>query len=158
MKLKIILAGIAVSVAASVANAHSFKFGNIDIGHPYARSTAPGQPNGGAYLSLYNKGGDDKLLSATAAVSNSVELHLMSMDGNVMRMRQVDGVALPAGKMVELKPGALHVMLLGLKAPLKEGDKFPMKLTFEKAGEVEVTVNVEGPAANHEHENHDHMK
>jgi copper(I)-binding protein len=158
MKLKIILAGIAVSVAASVANAHSFKFGNIDIGHPYARSTAPGQPNGGAYLSLDNKGGDDKLLSATAAVSNSVELHLMSMDGNVMRMRQVDGVALPAGKMVELKPGALHVMLLGLKAPLKEGDKFPMKLTFEKAGEVEVTVNVEGPAANHEHENHDHMK
>jgi copper(I)-binding protein len=158
MKLKIILAALVMSVAASVSGAHSAKLGNIDIGHPYARSTAPGQPNGGAYLSLDNKGGDDKLLSASAAVANSVELHLMSMDGNVMRMRQVDGIALPAGKMVELKPGALHVMLLGLKAPLKEGDKFPMKLKFEKAGEVEVTVNVEGPAATHEHENHDHMK
>jgi copper(I)-binding protein len=157
MKLRLILAGLVMGVAASVAQAHSFKFGNIDIGHPYARSTAPGQPNGGAYLSLDNKGGDDKLLSASAAVANSVELHLMSMDGNVMRMRQVDGVALPAGKLVELKPGALHVMLVGLKAPLKEGDKFPMKLKFEKAGEVEVTVNVEGPGAIHEHEDHAHM-
>ena len=64
-----------------------------------------------------------------------------------MRMRQVDGVALPAGKTVELKPGGLHIMFVGLKAPLKAGDSFAMKLKFQKAGEVTVTVNIEAAGA-----------
>ena len=147
MSLKPIFATLALCLVAGLANAHSFKLGSIDIGHPYARATAPAQPTGGGYLTLDNKGADDKLISASAAVSASVELHSMSMEGDVMRMRQVDSVALPAGKMVELKPGGLHIMFVGLKAPLKAGDKFPMKLKFEKAGEVEVTVNVEAPGA-----------
>ena len=147
MKLKLILSTTALTFAGAFAHAHSFKFGDIDIGHPYARVTAAGQPTGGGYLSLDNKGRDDKLLSATAAVSASVELHSMSMEGDVMRMRQVDGIALPTGKKVELKPGGFHLMFVGLKAPLKAGDKFPMTLKFEKAGEVEVIVNVETPKA-----------
>jgi periplasmic copper chaperone A len=147
MNLKLILAGAVLCLAGIAAQAHSFKIGSIDIGHPYARATAPGQPTGGGYLSLDNHGGDDRLLSASAGISSSVELHSMSMDGDVMRMRQVDGVALPAGKVVELKPGGLHIMFVGLKAPLKAGDKFPMKLKFEKAGEVEVIVSVDAPGA-----------
>lgn len=147
MNSKLILSAAALMFASAIANAHSFKLGEIDIGHPYARVTAPGQPTGGGYLSLDNKGRDDKLISARAAVSASVELHSMSMDGDVMRMRQVDGIALPTGKKVELKPGGFHIMFVGLKAPLKAGDKFPMTLKFEKAGEVEVTVNVEAPKA-----------
>ena len=147
MNLRLILAGVVLCLAGIAAQAHSFKIGSIVIGHPYARATAPGQPTGGGYLSLENHGGDDRLLSASAGVSSGVELHSMSMDGDVMRMRQVDGVALPAGKVVDLKPGGLHIMFVGLKAPLKAGDKFPMKLKFEKAGEVEVTVSVDAPGA-----------
>jgi periplasmic copper chaperone A len=147
-----ILAGLVVCIAVSAARAHSFKLGEITIGHPYARTTAAGQASGGGYLKLENKGADDKLLSATADVAASVELHSMSMEGDVMRMRQVDGVALPKGKTVELKPGALHLMFVGLKAPLKDGDKFPLKLKFEKAGEVTVTVNVEAGGGELKHD------
>ena len=153
LNLKLLLAGVTLIVASTAAHAHSFKLGNIDIGHPYARVTVAGQPIGGGFLKLNNRGGDDKLLSATAAVSASVEMHTMNMDGDVMRMRQVDAIPLPAGKTVELKPGGYHLMFVGLKAPLKAGEKFPLKLKFEKAGEIEVIVNVEasgaaaGPAA-----------
>lgn len=157
MKLNLIIAAAALSLASAFAHAHSFKLGDIDIAHPYARVTGAGQSTGGGYLKLDNKGRDDKLLSASAAVSANVELHSMTMDGDVMRMRQVDGIALPAGKTVALEPGGFHIMFVGLKAPLKAGAKFPMKLKFEKAGEVEVIVNVEAPkpgaaaAAAHKH-------
>lgn len=146
-----LLAALSLSAVALAAHAHSFTLGELTIGHPYARATAPGQPAGGAYLSVRNAGAaGDKLVSASADVSKSVELHEMKMDGTVMRMREVSGIEVPAGQAVELKPGALHIMLMGLKAPLKQGDTFPLKLRFEKAGEVTVTVNVEGPGASHE--------
>jgi len=147
MKLILIITTAALGLASAFAHAHSFKLGEIDIGHPHARPTVAGQPMGGGYLMLDNKGRDDKLVSASAAISASVELHSMSMEGDVMRMRQVDTITLPTGTKVELKPGGYHLMFVGLKAPLKAGDKFPMKLKFEKAGEVEVTVNVEVPKA-----------
>jgi periplasmic copper chaperone A len=134
-------------VSAFTSQAHSFKAGAIDIGHPWARPTAAGQKAGGGYLKLTNAGAADRLLSASSDVADSVELHTMSMDGNVMRMRQVEGIDLPAGQTVELKPGGLHIMFMGLKAPLKEGSKFPVKLKFEKAGEVVVEVKVEQPKA-----------
>lgn len=146
-----LLAALSLGAAALAAQAHSFKLGELTIGHPYARATVPGQPTGGAYLSVRNAGAaGDKLVSASAEVAASVELHEMKMDGTVMRMREVSAVELPAGQAVELKPGGLHLMLMGLKAPLKQGDKFPLKLKFEKAGEVTVTVNVENPGASHE--------
>ncbi|MFM8899092.1 MAG: copper chaperone PCu(A)C [Burkholderiales bacterium] len=141
-------------LSALTSQAHSFKVGSIDIGHPWARPTAAGQAAGGGYLKLTNAGAADRLLSASSEVAASVELHTMTMDGNVMRMRQVEGIDVPAGQTVELKPGGLHIMFMGLKAPLKVGDKFPLKLKFEKAGEVTVTVNVEQPkaaGADHKH-------
>ena len=140
-----------LGLAALAAHAHTFKLGAIEIGHPYARATAPGQPAGGGYLSLSNAGANDRLLSASAEVSKAVELHTMTMEGDVMRMRQVEAIELPAGKKVELKPGGLHIMFIGLKAPLKQGDKFPLKLKFEKAGEVTVEVNVEVADTSHKH-------
>ena len=141
-------------LSAFTSQAHSFKLGAIDIGHPWARPTADGQKVGGGYLKLTNAGAADRLVSASSEVSDSVELHTMSMDGTVMRMRQVDGIDLPAGQTVELKPGGLHIMFIGLKAPLQEGSKFPVKLKFEKAGEVMVDVKVQQPkgaAAEHKH-------
>lgn len=145
--LNLLMAAVVLVVASTAAHAHSFKLGSIDIGHPYARATVTGQPMGGGFLKLTNRGGDDRLLSATAAVSASVEMHSMNVDGDVMRMRQVDTIPLPGGKAVELKPGGYHLMFVGLKAPLRVGEKFPLKLKFEKAGEVEVMVNVEAPGA-----------
>lgn len=144
------------STTWAAAQAHSFKAGDLLIGHPFARATAPGQPTGGGFLRIENPGKSaDRLVSAQATVSNRVELHEMKMEGDVMKMREVDGIDVPAGKSVELKPGGLHIMFISLKAPLKEGDKFPMVLRFEKAGEVTVTVNVEAPGASHDMKHHE---
>ena len=107
----------------------------------------PGQPTGGAFMVLVNKGGADRLLGISADVARSTELHEMKMENDVMRMRQVDGIDIGAGQTVELKPGGYHVMFVGLKAPLKAGERFPMKLKFEKAGEVTVDVTIDAPGA-----------
>lgn len=138
-----LLAGLVLALASLAAAAHSFKLGEIAIGHPYARSTAPGQSTGGAYLRLENRGADDRLVSVSTPVAQAIELHDMQMDGDVMRMRQVKDIAVPANQAVVLKPGGLHLMLVGLKAPLKNGDRFPLTLRFAKAGEVTVEVHVE---------------
>lgn len=132
---------------SAAAHAADVRIGSISIQHPYARATAPGQPTGGAYVRLVNAGAADRLLSASADVSRSVELHEMKMENDVMRMRQVDGIAIPAGQTVELKPGGLHIMMMGLKAPLAAGASFPLTLRFEKAGEVTVQAVIEPPGA-----------
>jgi copper(I)-binding protein len=134
----------ALMLAAS-AHAHDYKLGALTVLHPYARFTVPGQTAGGGFLSVENRGAADRLVGAGAPVCDRVELHTMHMEGDVMRMRQVDGIDLPANKTVELAPGGHHLMLMGLKAPLKVGDKFPLKLHFRKAGEVTVEVQVEAP-------------
>ena len=154
MKIFKTLAAIAaLALASGLAWAHGYKAGAISIGHPYAAATLPGQPSGGVYLRLDNQGAADKLLSATTTVSKSVQMHMSSMDGEVMRMREVDAIELPAKKLVELKPGGSHIMLVGLKAPLKEDDSFPLTLKFEKAGTVVVDVKVQrlSPGGEHKH-------
>ena len=135
---------VALAAACSfAAHAHSFKIADITIDHPYARATAPGQPSGGAFLRLHNRGDADRLIAVQSDVAGSTELHEMKMDGDVMRMRQVEAIDLPRNQSVSLQPGGLHIMLMGLKAPLKEGDKFPLTLRFQNAGEVKVEVYVE---------------
>jgi copper(I)-binding protein len=108
----------------------------------WARPTVNGQSGGGGFLKITGGSAGDRLLSASAGVSKLVELHTMEMDGNVMRMRPIDGIAIPAGATVELKPGGSHVMFMGLKQTLKAGDRFPLTLRFEKAGEVKVEMQV----------------
>ncbi len=138
-----LLVGLAAGVFIT-AHAGSFKIGQITIDRPYARATAPGQPSGGAYLRLDNRGPADRLVSVHSDVARSTELHEMKMEGDVMRMRQIDAIDVPRDQPVALRPGGLHIMLMGLKAPLKEGDKFPLTLRFQNAGEVKVEVQVEG--------------
>lgn len=133
-----------VSSWFSPAHAHEYKVGELHIGHPYARTTPPGAKVGGAYLSIDNRGkAADKLVRASSPRAGSVELHTMSMDGNVMRMRQVPAIEVAPGATVKLAPGGLHVMLQELKQPLKKGERFPMTLVFERAGEVKVEIVVE---------------
>ena len=142
MTLKNLMSGTALALVTFFAQAHEFKAGAITISHPYARATAAGQPSGGGFMTFVNGGGNDKLLSVSAEVSKAVELHEMKMEGDVMKMRQVEGIDLQAGKTVELKPGGQHVMFIGLTQTLKSGAHFPLTLRFEKAGEVKVEVTV----------------
>ena len=121
----------------------------LSVERAYARSTVPGQTNGAAYLTIENKGKHaDKLITAASPASESVQIHTMSMDGNVMKMREVQDIELKPHAKITMNPGAgYHIMLIGLKQPLKRGEKFPLTLSFEKAGKIEVSVSVVDTAA-----------
>lgn len=108
----------------------------------WARPTVNGQAGGGGFLRITGGAAADKLVSASAGISKTVELHTMEMDGNMMRMRRIDAIDVPAGGTVELKPGGKHVMFMGLTQTLKKGDAFVLTLRFEKAGDVKVDVKV----------------
>ncbi len=132
-------------LAAGAVQAHAFKAGDIAIGHPWARPTVEGQRAGGGFMKLENKGKtDDRLLRASSEVAERMELHTMSVGSdNVMRMQEVKAIDIKAGQTVELKPGGLHVMFMGLKRPLKVDDRIKAELEFEKAGKVTVEFKVE---------------
>ena len=138
---------ILVFISAGALADHKFKLGQLTIDHPYTRSTAPGQKVAGGFMKIENKGAADQLVSASSPVAGEMQLHAMSMDGNVMKMRQVKEVVVPAGGAVELKPGGMHLMFMNIKAPLTAGETVPVKLKFAKAGEVEVKMPVNAMGA-----------
>ncbi len=124
------------------------RIGDIAISQPWARATAGQTPTGGAYITLRNTGGAaDRLIGATTPAAKQAELHIHQMDGAVMRMRAIDAIELPPGASVSMGPGGLHIMLLALKSPLKEGDRLPLTLRFEKAGEVAIEAQILGVGA-----------
>jgi copper(I)-binding protein/uncharacterized protein YcnI len=128
------------------------KAGDIAIEQPFARAT-PAKV-GGVFLTLKNGGGTaDKLVKAASPAADTVELHTHVKDGDAMRMRPVETIPVPAKGQTALEPGGYHIMLIGLKQPLKEGESFPVTLTFEKAGSVTVTVPVvkAGAGGGHQH-------
>jgi len=133
---------ILVFIAASAIADHKFKLGQLIIDHPYTRSTVPGQKVAGGFMKIENKGAADQLVSASSPVAGEMQLHTMTMDGNVMKMREVKMIEVPANGSVELKPGGLHLMFMDIKAPLKAGESVAVKLKFQKAGEVEIKVPV----------------
>ncbi len=148
------LLGLAVTLALMAVTAPVLAQNTVKVEGAWARPTVQGQGAGGGFLKITGGAAGDRLVSGSTTISKAVELHTMSMDGDVMRMRQVPAIEVPAGGMVELKPGGLHVMFMGLKQPLKAGDSFPLTLRFEKAGEVKVDVKVSaqppaGAAAGH---------
>jgi len=144
MKFNIfVVLSIVLGVATSgTAFAQTASIGSIKIENAYTRATVPGQPVAGGFMKIENKGAADQLLSASSPAAGEVQLHEMSMDGNVMKMRQVKEITVPAGGAIELKPGGLHLMFMNIKAPLLAGQTVPVKLKFAKAGEVEVKVPV----------------
>jgi len=150
---KTTMAAALLALAALGAHAHDYSAGTLKIAHPWARPTVPGQPAGGAFLKLQNTGPSaDKLVGGSTPAAANVEIHRMAMEGDVMKMREIGALEIPAGQTVELKPGDLHLMLTGLKAPLQPGTMVPLTLKFEKAGEVKVELKVEQPAAvEHKH-------
>ena len=148
---------------SATAFAHDYHAGDVYVDHPYARATVAGQTSGAVYLTLENKGKQsDALISAQSPAAKSVEIHTMSMSADhVMRMREVSGIELkPQEKVVMLPGNGYHIMLTGLKTPLKTGDKFPLTLTFRQAGKIETSIWVEdgkkkdAGASHDEHQHH----
>lgn len=136
---------ISAALIALSASAWAQGTASVDIKDPWVRATVAQQKATGAFMQLTAKA-DSKLVEAKSPVAGVVEIHEMAMDNNVMKMRQIPGLALPAGKAVELKPGGYHVMLMDLKGQVKEGDVVPVTLVFEGKDGKRETVEVKAPA------------
>jgi periplasmic copper chaperone A len=137
------------ALAGSPARAEDAKAGDLVISQAWSRATPNGAKIGAGYLTIENKGAlPDRLVGISGDISSRIEVHEMSMNNGVMRMRPVDGgLAIDAGKTVKLAPSGYHLMIMDLKGPLKQGDKLPLTLQFEKAGKVAVTLEVQGVGA-----------
>jgi copper(I)-binding protein len=142
-------ATLAALVAAAPARADEVKAGDLVISQAWARATPKGAKVGGGYLTIQNKGSaPDRLTGGSSDVAGSVQVHEMSMQNGVMKMRPVEnGLTIDPGKTVKLAPDGYHLMMMDLKAPLKQGEKVQVTLDFEKAGKVTISLDVEGVGA-----------
>lgn len=144
--IRLLSAIAAVScLALTAAQADDVKAGDLVISQGWSRATPGGAKVAGGYLTIVNKGAvADRLLSGSADVSGKIEVHEMATANGVMTMRPLnDGLAIEPGQTVQLAPGGYHLMMMDLKAPLKQGDKVPVTLQFAKAGAVKLTLDVQ---------------
>lgn len=145
------------SIAALLLMAAAPAFAQVAIDKPWARATAPGARVAAGYMVVHNRAAvADRLVGASSPAASRVETHVHINEGGVMKMREVPGYDIPASGAFELKPGGAHLMFMDIRRPFKEGEKVPVKLKFEKAGEVEAEFHVGrisggAPAAHHKH-------
>jgi copper(I)-binding protein len=135
--------------------------GDLKLSAPWIRASVPGQVNGAGYVQIDNKGKQgDRLVSATTSGVNRVELHTIITENGVAKMREVQGIDVPANGSVKLTPGSFHIMFLGLGEPFKAGATVPVTLKFEKAGEVKVSFDIKpatyNPSSMSGHGSHRH--
>jgi copper(I)-binding protein len=130
-------------------NMAAHTLGDLTLKAPFARATLPNQPVAGAFLTITNNGTeDDVLIAVSSPISQRGEVHEMKMDGDTMKMREMaDGLVIPAGETVELKPGGYHLMFMQLNEPLIEGETVEMTLEFQNAGSITVPVAIMGKGA-----------
>jgi copper(I)-binding protein len=135
--------------ATSGAHSQDVNAGDLVITQAWSRATPGGAKIAGGYLTIENKGSTpDRLIGGSGDVAGKVEVHEMAMNNGVMTMRHLDkGLIIEPGKTVKLAPGGYHLMLMDLKSPLKQGDKAPITLEFEKAGKVKLSLDVQGVGA-----------
>jgi copper(I)-binding protein len=131
------------------AHAQEVKAADLVITQAWSRATPGGAKIAGGFLTIENKGAaPDRLVSGSSDIVGKIEIHEMAMNNGVMTMRPLDkGLAIEPGKTVKLAPGGYHLMLMDLKRPLKQGDKVPLTLEFEKAGKVALSLDVQGVGA-----------
>ena len=141
---RFVLSTVALCIAASVSAA-DVKVGNLSIDDVWARTGQPGQVSA-AFMDVKNKGTADKIVSAHCDCAKATELHDMKMADGKMLMMQVPAMDVPANGELKLKPGGYHIMLIGLNRPLAAGETLPIKLKFEKAGELTVHAQVKDRA------------
>lgn len=130
--------------AHGAADPAAVTLGALTLSQPFTRAMAPHAPVGGGYVTITNTGNsDDRLISATSDAAAQTQIHEMTMQGDVMKMRELsDGLPIPAGQTVTLAPGGLHLMFMGVKTPFAEGQQIKVTLVFEKAGAVEIALPV----------------
>ena len=148
--LKFVASAVFVAGLHAVpARAEDVKAGDLVISQAWSRATPGGARIAGGYLTIENKGTSaDRLIGGSGDLAAKVEVHEMAMNNGVMTMRPLDkGLAIEAGKTVRLAPGGYHLMLMDLKNPLKQGEKVPVTLEFEKAGKVTLSLDVQGVGA-----------
>ncbi len=135
------LFAFALLIAAALSPALA-RASDVTVENPFARPSAGPAGAGAAYMTIRNQGPADRLVAASSSAARTTELHTHIREGDVMRMRKVEAIAIPERGAATLAPGGMHVMLMGLHQPLKPGDAFALTLTFEKAGAVTVQVPV----------------
>jgi copper(I)-binding protein len=152
-----------VSLFIGIAHAKDYKAGALEIDSPWSRAIPKGASVAGGYMTIKNTGtADDRLVSVSTPVAGKVEIHEMTMEDGVMKMRPVaGGLEIKPGATVELKPDSFHLMIMNVKQPIEKGKPFAASLTFEKAGAVNVEFTVEdigamSPTAENPHDMH-HM-
>lgn len=133
----------------TLATAAEVSVGTLTLAGGFTRATLPNAPVGGGFLTITNSGTEpDRLIAATSPAAGEVQIHEMKMEGDVMKMAELpDGLVIPAGETVTLAPGGFHLMFMQLKQGFVEGTKIAVTLTFEKAGTVDVELDVGGIAA-----------
>jgi hypothetical protein len=149
-KLILAIATLCTLALSPVMHAAEFTKGTLVIDSPTAPPTAPGQPHGAVFINEIRNSGKtaDQLIGARSAVSKTMEVHRMSMDNNIMKMREIPSIPVPANGKVSMQrgnPDGYHLMLMHLAKPLNDGDKFSVTLIFKNAGEQNVTVEVKKP-------------
>jgi len=156
MTPRVLVFAVALALIAAPGVAETYKVGSIQIEQPWARATPKGATIGAGYMKITNTGSEpDRLVGGSVSFAGRFEVHSMTMEQGVMKMREVkDGLEIKPGETVELKPGGYHVMFVDLKAPLKQGEDVTVTLKFAKAGTIEVKYPVEamgagGPAVVH---------
>ncbi len=128
--------------------AHSYKLGTIEIGHIWARATAPGAHAASVYVPFRNTGTEtDELIGGSTPVASNFMIHESYNENGIAKMRMLKALELAPNKPVGMRPGGKHIMLTGMNRQLKEGDKFLLTLVFAKAGKIEVEVTVHAPGA-----------
>jgi hypothetical protein len=134
----------------SAAQAHTYARGELEARHPWSRETVPGATAGVAYMEIRNRGAQpDRLVGATTPLAARVELHVIVRKGEVTGMRHIGSLEIPPRARIELRPGGSHLMLIDLARPLKKGERVPLTLRFERAGELQIELEVQQVGSRH---------
>lgn len=151
-RISLAVGAMAVMIAAQPAPAQT-----VEVKNAWVRGTVAGQSVSGAFMDITSRT-PARLVAASSPAIKDVQIHNMKVEGGIMKMYQVDGVGLPAGTTVKLAPGGYHVMLMNLRQPLAQGQRIPLKLTFERADKQRETIDVQakvrdvkGEAQKHAH-------
>lgn len=141
---------LSVLILSAPVLAHNVEKGDLQIRHPWSRATPAGAKVGVGYMEIRNRGKQaERLLGASSPLAQRVEMHVTQREGEVVKMRKVESFAIPARERVELRPGSAHLMLVELSRPLKTGERVPLTLRFERAGEVELEMEVQEIGSRH---------
>jgi hypothetical protein len=140
------------ALPAAPAAAHGYGAGDVRVRHPWTRATPPGATVAAGYLEIRNSGRTpDRLTGASSPAAAAVEMHVMAREGDVVKMREVRSIEVPGRQRFVLDPKGSHLMLVGLKKPLAKGDRVPLVLRFERAGEIRVELEVQAADSRRAH-------